>query len=292
MCNRDECIIVNGPYMNTAPLRKGAPATILGDFVRRYHVQCDPVTSAVWGWSATNDVANSNHLSGTAVDINAPKWPWGYRKMPAELVNRINNLLAFYEGAVFWGRNWNKPDEMHFQMGWPEGDKRYDRIIAKITGSPVPTTPSAPAGNYYAKRGDKNGRVLHLQIFMNANFKAYSKLVEDGDFGPATESVIKEFQRRTSIDVDGIVGPQTLAKLKSVAGFVEVPVNWTKPATGGSVAKFPEGWSDREIQIEILRQLRGPNLDGWDQLEKKSVVDKLDEVDRKLDRVLELLKDK
>lgn len=30
--------------------------------------------------------------------------------------------------------------------------------------------------------------------------------------------------------------------------------------------RFPEDWTDREINIEILRQLRGYNLDGWPQL--------------------------
>jgi hypothetical protein len=117
MCNRDECVLVDGPHMDTSPLRRGAPATILGDFVRRYDAEVAPVASSVWGWSATNDVANSNHLAGTAVDINAPQWPWGYRNMPSWLVERINRLVSQYDGAVFWGRSWSRPDEMHFQIG-------------------------------------------------------------------------------------------------------------------------------------------------------------------------------
>ena len=280
MCNRDECITVAGPHMDTAPLRKGVPATILGDFVRRYNAQCAPVVSPVWGWSATNDVANSNHLAGTAVDINAPQWPWGTKRMPQDLVNRINNLLGFYEGAVFWGRNWNKPDEMHFQCNWPEGDKRYDRIVAKIAGGAVPETPSAT--EYYAQRGDNNGRVNHLQGFLNEKFGSYSKLVVDGDFGPATEAVVKDFQSRAKLDADGIVGPATLTEFKRY-GFVEVPKNWVRtPVVVPPSDKFPEDWSDRELMIEILRQLRGYDLKGWPQLGGKGVVDAL----------AELLKDK
>lgn len=281
MCNRDECVIVQGPFMNTAPLRRGPAEILLGDFVRRYHAQCAPVVSSVWGWSATNDVGNSNHLSGTAVDINAPQWPWGVRKMPQDLINRINNLLGFYEGAIYWGRNWNRPDEMHFQLNWPEGDPRYDRVIAKVTGGavPPPTTPTAPAVRYYAQRGDNNGRVKHLQEYFNGNFGSYSKLAVDGDFGPATEAVVREFQRRSKIDADGIVGPATLAELKK-HGFEEVPVDH-KPVPlpeAPKVKKFPEDWSDREILIEILRQLRGYDLKGWPQLDGKSVVDKLAEL--------------
>lgn len=270
MCNRDECVLVAGPYMNTAPLRRGAAEILLGDFVRRYHAQCAPVISPVWGWSATNDVANSNHLSGTAIDINAPQWPWGVRKMPQDLINKINSLLAFYEGAIYWGRNWNRPDEMHFQLHWPEGDARYARIISKVTGATAPGVPNTPTVKYYAQKRDNNGRVRHLQEYLNAAFGSYSKLTVDGDFGPATEAVVKEFQKRSKLGADGIVGPATLAELKK-HGFEEVPVDW-KPG-GPKVKKFPEDWSDREILIEILRQLRGPDLNGWDQLNDKTIVD-------------------
>ncbi|MFJ1454699.1 M15 family metallopeptidase [Nocardia sp. N2S4-5] len=132
MCNRDECVLVDGPHMDTAPLRSGAPAIILGDFVRRYDAEVAPVVSSVWGWSRNNDVGTSNHLSGTAVDINAPQWPWGLRRMPGDLVARVEALVDWYEGAVFWGRDWSRPDEMHFQVGIPEGDPRLNRIVAKI----------------------------------------------------------------------------------------------------------------------------------------------------------------
>ncbi|PSR64005.1 MULTISPECIES: M15 family metallopeptidase [Nocardia] len=150
MCNRDACELVDGPWMDTAPLRSGAPAIILGDFVRRYDREVAPVLSEVWGWSALNNVGDSNHLSGTAVDINAPQWAWGVRTMPAALVDRIEALVAEYEGAVFWGRWWDRPDEMHFQIGWPESDPRLDRIVAKITN---PTPAYNPRTDPYVRAG-------------------------------------------------------------------------------------------------------------------------------------------
>ncbi|WP_280371183.1 M15 family metallopeptidase [Nocardia wallacei] len=132
IADRNECVTVPGPWMDTAPLRRGMPEIILGDFARRYDAEVAPIVSPVWGFSWDNDVSNSNHLSGTALDINAPQWPWGLRRMPADLVDRIETLVDWYEGAVFWGRNWSKPDEMHFQIGLPEGHSRLDRIVAKI----------------------------------------------------------------------------------------------------------------------------------------------------------------
>lgn len=212
MVNRDECVTVDGPYMNTAPLRKGAPATVLGDFVRRYNVQVEPVNSPVWGWSATNAVRNSNHLAGTAIDVNAPKYPWGYRTMPSDRIARVENLLNFYEGSIFWGRRWNRADEMHYQCGWKENDPRWPRIVAKIGGVSVPTPP-VPVG-IYAQPGSNNANVLKLQLFLNRVFPSYSRLSADGDFGPKTKAVVVEFQKRVGIDRDGIVGPITLANLQ------------------------------------------------------------------------------
>lgn len=233
MCNRDECVLVDGPHMNTAPLRRGAPAVILGDFVRRYNVQCAPVISPVWGWSATNDVGNSNHLSGTAVDINAPQWPWGYLTMPQALISKINTLLAFYEGAVFWGRKWNRPDEMHFQTGWREGDARYDRIIAKIIGTSLPTIPTTPppVTGGYLQRGSTGQEVRNLQYGLNRVFPKYSKLVVDGDFGPATETAVKTFQRNSKLDPDGVVGPLTRKELNryGILGSAPAPAPAPKP---------------------------------------------------------------
>lgn len=43
--------------------------------------------------------------------------------------------------------------------------------------------------------------------------------------------------------------------------------------------RFPEDWTDREISVETLRQLRGPSLTGWKQLGGKSMVDAIATLD-------------
>lgn len=61
--------------------------------------------------------------------------------------------------------------------------------------------------------GSTGQLVSELQAFLNRVYPAYSSLVVDGDFGPATEAVVKEFQRRSGITADGIVGPVTWSHL-------------------------------------------------------------------------------
>lgn len=134
MCNRDECVIADVPleYIDTAPLRRGDPVTILGAWMLWYDRNVEPITSPVWGWSNTNDVATSNHLSGTAVDLNAPKYPWGRRVMPADRIAKIREGLALFDGVVFWGADWDRADEMHYQISFPEGDERVAAFASKV----------------------------------------------------------------------------------------------------------------------------------------------------------------
>lgn len=222
MCNVDECIRVDGPYMNTAPLRKGPAATILGDFVRRHHTQVQPIIGPVWGWSQYNDVGNSNHLAGTAVDIRATVRPWGALVLPSSVVDSTYRLLDTYkvngQRGIKWGREWSKPDEMHFQLMWPEGDQRNITLMEIIQGKPVVTPPvTVPGGGAWApllQYGSQGSAVLELQRDMNRIFRGYPQmpLMEDGEFGPMTKAAVQEFQRRTKLEADGIVGPLTWAK--------------------------------------------------------------------------------
>jgi len=67
-----------------------------------------------------------------------------------------------------------------------------------------------PANKSILKVGSKGDAVKELQRELNQA----KYLKEDGDFGPATEFAVKAFQQSEKLEVDGVVGPKTWAKLE------------------------------------------------------------------------------
>ncbi len=89
------------------------------------------------------------------------------------------------------------------------------RDIAERIVTPRPAT----AGRYadvLLQRGSTGPQVAELQRRLRYAYAAYAGDLEiDGDFGPATEAVVREFQHRTTgLVIDGIVGPATAAALR------------------------------------------------------------------------------
>ena len=84
----------------------------------------------------------------------------------------------------------------------------------KPTPKPTPAPAPKPSSVPTLERGDTGARVKILQEGLKAVFPDYAgKLTVDGSFGPATESAVKEFQRRSRLAVDGKVGRGTRAAL-------------------------------------------------------------------------------
>lgn len=59
------------------------------------------------------------------------------------------------------------------------------------------------------QNGASGQSVRSVQILLNQKFSASPPLAVDGEFGPATEATVKEFQTVHHVTVDGVVGPQT-----------------------------------------------------------------------------------
>lgn len=88
-------------------------------------------------------------------------------------------------------------------------------LIDEIFATPTPESPETPSEApeidskptlIFMRNGTKSEGVKVLQVALN--HKGYS-LTVDGDFGPATEKAVKDFQKKNKLTVDGLVGVET-----------------------------------------------------------------------------------
>ena len=151
------------------PLQRGIPNRIMKAFAADFNAFVEPLAVGAdeGGWTPTNSVATSNHLGGTAMDLNWNQHPMGnaYAGYSQAEIDAVRQLLDFYEKLIFWGEDWNSPkDGMHFQMGYntyTNQAKCNDFISRKIRadgfstfrrGGSASADPNAfplPAGYYY-----------------------------------------------------------------------------------------------------------------------------------------------
>lgn len=112
------------------PLQAGIPNTIMKAFAADFHAFCESLMNArggtdEGGWTPTNSVWNSNHLGGTAMDLNWEDHTFrvSYAGFSPVEIAMCRELLKFYNykgiQLIFWGQDWDSPkDAMHFQMGY------------------------------------------------------------------------------------------------------------------------------------------------------------------------------
>ena len=166
-----------------------------------------------WGY-AHRPIAGSNvwsnHASGTAIDLNATRHVQGKRgSFSSAQVAAIRVILSEVDNVVRWGGDYtgSSVDEMHFEINADAA--RVAAVAARLGGNPAPPPTPPSTGRPTIRRGSTGPYVLELQKHMNRVYPLYSHLAEDGIFGAKTETVVREFQRRAGIAVDGIVGPIT-----------------------------------------------------------------------------------
>ncbi|MDV6975324.1 M15 family metallopeptidase [Mycobacterium intracellulare] len=123
MVDEGSCTWVNIPGTDvTLEIQNGQSLQIMRAFAADFHAYIEPLRDADSAcWTLTNDVDTSNHLSGTAMDLNWDSHPFQVADagFDAAKLARVRALLDFYEGTIYWGNDWTSPkDAMHFQMGY------------------------------------------------------------------------------------------------------------------------------------------------------------------------------
>jgi D-alanyl-D-alanine carboxypeptidase len=111
------------------PLQAGRVSRIMKAFCADYHQYVEPLRQFdIGGWTPTNSVWNSNHLSGSAMDLCWQLHPFGKRgTFSAAKLLVIRELLDYYEKWIYWAGEWKSvADEMHWQMGYSTYGRNAD----------------------------------------------------------------------------------------------------------------------------------------------------------------------
>ena len=104
-------------------------------------------------------------------------------------------------------------------------------------------------------KGDEGSFVREIQNdLIRAGFEL-PRYGADGDFGNETQRAVMRFQKKYGLQVDGLVGPQTLDKLKEVVGIDQVTTVFALPE--GILRRGDEGDKVKQVQ----RALKEINFD-------------------------------
>lgn len=87
------------------------------------------------------------------------------------------------------------------------------------------------------RKGSKGDEVRHCQRKLSLHG---ADLVEDGDFGPRTDSAVRSFQTSEGLDADGIVGPLTWAALDAGTASTLKPDHGDYKAVGTKTGRDEE----------------------------------------------------
>src|SRR3954453_10176209 len=86
------------------------------------------------------------------------------------------------------------------------------RLAPMIVGGQQVLTTEASMGRLI-RQGSKGADVRAVQDVLNFHVRRLTPLAVDGDFGPLTHARVVEFQKSNQLKPDGLVGPNTMAKL-------------------------------------------------------------------------------
>jgi len=141
---------------------------------------------------------------------------WVSRGDTGTLVRELQTLLNAYGAHLAVDGSFGPATEAAVRAYQASRDLIIDGIAGDQTFTALRTGKRAayvPAVGVL-RRGSTGDEVRRLQTALRDGYPLYArKLVVDGLFGPATEAVVREFQRRSGLVTDGVVGPKTRAAL-------------------------------------------------------------------------------
>lgn len=197
-------------------IRSGDVFTVFQYYFTQMHERVEPIVKADWhqadDWGFSfrqNRNANnlSCHASATAGDYNATRHPNGKRgTFTNEQVKEIHKIGDEVQNVVLWGGDFiGTADEMHHEICATPDKVRLVANWVRGVGGKIPLA-SAPTLEYSMHGPD----IRRLQEILTTRYHAYANWSPVTDyFGVQTMAAVKEFQKRSGLVADGIVGPAT-----------------------------------------------------------------------------------
>ena len=205
-------------------------------------------------WAAANANQYAFHLCGAGTYAGWSRGKW-LETDASDGKNEDAELTNMAKVVAWWCQKYNIPPAWIGGRGVPWGsdgicghadfgawggghhdpgpnfpvDELIRRVKAFLGGTTPPPLPAPPPvqapntnpGKYagvllYRGRANNVEQVRLVQRRLKAAYRSYAgHLAVDGDYGPQTEAAVREFQRRSGLIADGIVGPMTAAALKA-----------------------------------------------------------------------------
>lgn len=134
----------------TGRVREGDVYTVFDYYCTRYNAEVEPIIKAhSWGWAnrkVRGSSSTSNHASGTAIDLNAPKHGLGmngtFTKAQEKALDRILDDLG---GVIRHGKDYRgRKDPMHAEIN--VSASKLATVAANIRAGRLPSSGSAVAG--------------------------------------------------------------------------------------------------------------------------------------------------
>lgn len=151
-------------------LRAGDVSVVLLWCANQWHQTVEPlVWPGIWGYAERtirgSSTTLSNHASGTAIDLNAPKHPLGVaasRNFTPAQIAQVHRIVDACDGVVRWGGDYDsvarggvagsRADPMHLEV--VAGAAAVRAVADKIRGGQPSTSSASPATTPRAEPGD------------------------------------------------------------------------------------------------------------------------------------------
>ncbi len=119
-------------------------------------------------------------------------------------VREFQRYFDLPQTGIINEETWNRIVSVYYSLlqNFPE----EEAVIESYPGAPI-------------RQGDEGENVLYIQQALNSirnTISGINYVSEDGKFGPATATAVRQFQEFFSLSIDGVVGPDTWRRIAEI----------------------------------------------------------------------------